>query len=32
MGSTVIRQFGKAEHVLYDIKSILPKDSVDARL
>ncbi len=32
MGSDVIRQFGKAENVLYDIKSILPKESVDARL
>ncbi len=32
MGSDNIRQFGKPEHVLYDIKSILPKDSVDARL
>lgn len=32
MGSDAIRQFGKAENVLYDIKSILPKESVDARL
>jgi len=32
MGSTAIRKLGKSEHVLYDIKSILPKDSVDARL
>ncbi len=32
MGSDAIRRYGKPEHVLYDIKSILPKDSVDARL
>lgn len=32
MGSDAIHAFGKAEHVLYDIKSILPKDTVDARL
>jgi len=32
MGVDAIRQLGKAENVLYDIKSILPKDSVDARL
>jgi len=27
-----IRGFGKSPHILYDIKSILPKDSVDSRL
>ncbi|MFK8075896.1 MAG: Vi polysaccharide biosynthesis UDP-N-acetylglucosamine C-6 dehydrogenase TviB [Granulosicoccus sp.] len=32
MGVDAIRQLGKTENVLYDIKSILPKDSVDARL
>ncbi len=32
LGSEAIRRFGKPENVLYDIKSILPKDSVDARL
>lgn len=32
MGSEAIRQLGKPEHVLYDIKSVLPKESVDARL
>ena len=32
MGADAIREFGKPDHVLYDIKSVLPKDSVDARL
>lgn len=32
LGSEAIRQFGKDDNVLYDIKSILPKESVDARL
>jgi len=32
LGADAIREFGKADSVLYDIKSILPKDSVDARL
>jgi len=32
LGADGIRKFGKLAHVLYDIKSILPKDSVDARL
>ena len=27
-----IRQFGKTNHILYDIKSILPRDEVDGRL
>lgn len=32
LGVDAIREFGKANHILYDIKSIFPKDSVDARL
>lgn len=32
MGAEAIRALGKEGHVLYDIKSLLPKDSVDARL
>jgi len=32
MGVESIRELGTDGHVLYDIKSILPKDSVDARL
>lgn len=32
LGHAAIRNFGTKESVLYDIKSILPKDSVDARL
>ena len=32
MGTDAIRQLGKPDHILYDIKSVLPKDSVDARL
>ena len=32
MGAKSIRALGKDGHVLYDIKSLLPKDSVDARL
>ncbi len=32
MGADAIRELGKPKHVLYDIKSVLPKDSVDARL
>jgi UDP-N-acetyl-D-galactosamine dehydrogenase len=32
LGVDTIHGFGKTEHVLYDIKSVLPKDSVDARL
>lgn len=32
LGPDAIRNFGTKESVLYDIKSILPKDSVDARL
>lgn len=32
MGSDAIRALGREKHVLYDIKSALPKESVDARL
>lgn len=32
MGASEIRALGKPAHVLYDIKSVLPKDAVDARL
>ena len=32
LGSEAIRAFGKPDNVLYDIKSVLPKDAVDARL
>ena len=32
MGADAIRALGQDGHVLYDIKSLLPKDSVDARL
>ena len=32
MGVADIRGFGKAEHVLYDLKYILPKNEVDLRL
>lgn len=32
MGPSVIRSFGKENHVLYDLKYILPKESVDIRL
>ena len=32
MGVDAIRALGRDEHILYDIKSALPKDSVDARL
>ena len=32
MGSDAIRALGRKDHILYDIKSALPKDSVDARL
>lgn len=27
-----LRQFGKESHVLYDVKAVLPRDAVDARL
>jgi UDP-N-acetyl-D-glucosamine/UDP-N-acetyl-D-galactosamine dehydrogenase len=32
MGSIKIRELGKQNHVLYDLKSTLPKDDVDMRL
>ncbi len=32
LGASEIRSFGKESHVLYDIKSILPRYEVDARL
>ena len=32
MGTETLRSFGREAHVLYDIKSILPKEAVDARL
>ncbi len=32
MGADAIRALGKKETILYDIKSVLPKDTVDARL
>lgn len=32
LGASAIRSYGKPEHILYDIKSVLPKASVDARL
>jgi len=32
LGNDAIRAFGKPGHILYDIKSVFPKNSVDARL
>lgn len=32
MGADAIRKLGKAQHVLYDVKHILPKEQVDGRL
>ncbi len=32
MGAAEIRALGKSKHVLFDVKHILPKDKVDARL
>lgn len=32
MGVETIRAFGKADHVLYDLKYVLPKETVDGRL
>lgn len=32
LGTDVIRAFGKPNHVLFDVKHILPKEAVDARL
>lgn len=31
-GASTIRSFGKPNHVLYDVKSLLPKHAVDGRL
>lgn len=32
LGADAIRTFGKSNHVLFDVKNILPKEAVDARL
>ena len=32
MGAAEIRTYGKSNHVLFDVKHILPKEAVDARL
>jgi UDP-N-acetyl-D-galactosamine dehydrogenase len=32
MGAEAIRAFGKPEHVLYDLKYVLPVDGSDLRL
>jgi len=32
LGAENIRKFGKDNHVLYDLKYLLPKESVDMRL
>lgn len=32
MGAEAIRQYGKSDHVLYDLKYVLPKDRCDLRL
>jgi UDP-N-acetyl-D-galactosamine dehydrogenase len=32
LGAENIRKLGKKNHVLYDLKYLLPKDSVDMRL
>ena len=32
LGAPAIRALGKANHVLFDVKHVLPKDAVDARL
>jgi UDP-N-acetyl-D-galactosamine dehydrogenase len=32
LGATGIRAFGKAASVVYDVKYVLPRDSVDGRL
>ncbi len=32
LGATGIHEFGKAEHVLYDVKSLLGKAEADGRL
>jgi UDP-N-acetyl-D-galactosamine dehydrogenase len=32
MGSSAIRALGKKDHILYDVKNVLPKSDVDGRL
>ncbi|KDB62437.1 UDP-glucose/GDP-mannose dehydrogenase family, UDP binding domain protein, partial [Bordetella bronchiseptica A1-7] len=32
MGAEAIRKFGKAEHILYDLKYVLPPEQADLRL
>lgn len=32
MGSDAIRALGKPEHVLYDLKYVMPRDAADLRL
>ena len=32
MGAEAIHALGKSKHIIYDVKNILPKDQVDARL
>ena len=32
LGAAGVKRFGAPNHVVYDIKSVLPKDQVDARL
>jgi UDP-N-acetyl-D-galactosamine dehydrogenase len=32
LGAESIRRWGKPEHVLYDLKYVLPADAVDLRL
>ena len=32
LGVDGIKKLGKASHVLFDVKNVLPKDMVDARL
>jgi UDP-N-acetyl-D-glucosamine/UDP-N-acetyl-D-galactosamine dehydrogenase len=32
LGAAAIRRFGKVEHILYDLKYVLPKESTDLRL
>jgi len=32
LGADAIRAFGKPNHILFDVKHILPKEAVDARL
>jgi UDP-N-acetyl-D-galactosamine dehydrogenase len=32
LGAEAVHQWGKEEHVLYDLKYVLPADQVDLRL